>query len=131
MKIFSNEEIINSNEYLLHDYEFLTLEYKSNEKQLIMQARSEISNEIKPIIFEETINFEARMCDYWGPSPYIYNWEACARKRGAIRERILLEAQENGYRIDCIENFMEICIVLSSGNKIVIVCQRVIIQDVN
>lgn len=61
--IFQNAEQINANQYILHDYEFLTLMF-SKEKQLVMRTKSENGKEAVMVIFEETISFEARMCDY-------------------------------------------------------------------
>lgn len=125
--IFQNAEQINANQYILHDYEFLTLMF-SKEKQLVMRTKSENGKEAIMVIFEETISFEARMCDYWGPSPYIYDWSGSAGNRGEIYKRIQTETNGNGYSVDDMEKFMEICLTLSSGNQIRIVCQIAIIQ---
>ena len=126
-RLFAEE--IKTKPDMLHDYELINVTYDYERKTLIILAKKDKDGSSVNIQFENTIGFEAEMCDYWGPSPYIFDWSIKAGGEGKIYSRIDKEIKDNGYSVDNMDEYIEVCIVLSSGNQIRVLCESVLLDE--
>lgn len=128
---YTNKEIID-NEIYVHDSIFEGFLYKSTEKQLLVEFKNDYLEKTFNIQFYNVLILNCEMCEFWGKSPHILNWET-SDDENLIKE---MKKKQNdnkelysGSLVDTEKSYVETMIILSSGDTIKIVCEYIEFQE--
>lgn len=129
----TNGEIINSNVVYIHDSILEEFYFNRTEKKLHLSILKEEGscNKRFPIDFLYVIGFEMTCCDFWGTSPYIFDFEYVDHKDNTIIPKLFKKKENNDYpfcSLDDQEKYFETIITFTSGDQLIIACKNIIIE---
>ena len=127
-----NCEIINSKEVYIHDDILEEIFFNRTEKKLHLSIlKAEESKKIFCIDFLNVIGFEMTSCDFWGSSPYIFDFE-CVENRDNVIIPKLFKRKNNTYCPFCSllgqEKYFETIITFTSGDQLRIACESIVLK---
>lgn len=129
----TNCNIINTKDVYIHDAIFKGIDYDySNKKLSVKYLISFAEKSIKNIEFYNVKAFKMIVCDCWGKSPHIFDWENIDRSEGSLINEIhkVNDKQEDNFSTLCDkEKDFETVITLSSGNKLTVVCEYIVFDN--
>ena len=127
-----NESTFGTYSSLLHDTVCRNWYFDYGQKQLIVHLECEDSIE-KPsqITFNNVLGHEMVSCDFWGASPHILSWNVLTNAQRYLYPRYVNEINKNGYvfaRLLPDERYMEVEILFTSGDKLTVLCQDILVE---
>ena len=125
----SNANIINTREVYFHDNILEDVSFNCKDKRMTLFIINECGTEKRKILFEDAVAFEMTSCDFWGPSPYILDFEYIEKENEVIIPK-LMKRQEKDYDAASVKidnGYIETKITFISGDQLSIVCKKIII----
>ena len=132
MKIeYTNRNLID-NELNIHDAIFKGFIYDDMEKILLLELENYYLNKKYKLQFYNVLILNCEMCQFWGKSPNILDWEVC--DKNSLIQNMIKKQNENkeSYKcslVDIKKSYLETIITLSSGDTITIVCEYIQFQE--
>jgi len=131
MKInYENKYIIN--DIYVHDSIFEGFTYKEDEKEVLIEMRNYFLKKTFKIKFCNTIVLNCEMCQFWGRSDNILNWEIDNVQ--SFLKDVIKKQKENEklYEFSLLskgKKYIESRFIQSSGDVITIVCEYIEFQE--
>ena len=116
----------------IHDSIFEGFSYDEGEKILLLKLKNYCLNKIFKLQFCNILVMNCEMCQFWGQSPNILNWEVSDEEK-LIKD--IMKKQNNNkelYRYSIVnteEAYIETIITLTSGDTISTVCEYIEFQE--
>ena len=124
-----NGNIINTKEVYIHDDVLLSLQFDRISKKLHLSLLKRNLEDEYSIEFINVVGFFMTSCDFWGASECILDFEYLEHNERTIIPK-LLEIGSNVPDSVCglsNDSHIETCITFSSGDKLVVACEHIII----
>lgn len=125
---YKNYQYINT-DISIHDCVFVGLRYDYKNNQAIVYLNREFPKELICIKFYEVVAIDMVACDFWGPSVYVLDWSASSKEDGKIINKCISETNEKQYLSSKVNkkhfNLFETEMVLSSGDRLLVGCDRI------
>lgn len=128
----TNGKIINSKSVYIHDDILQDIHFDREKKKLILSILKE-GTEKKEYTIEyiQVIGFTMTSCDYWGASPYIFDFEYVEKEeRSLIPELFKVKnSSDTPYcTLDESGTYMETVITFTSGDKLKVACKSILMD---
>ena len=126
----SNGKIINSKGVYIHDDILEEFSFHRAEKKLHLSILKELNNKRISIDFLNVIGFEMTSCDFWGSSPYIFDFEYVEDRDNTIIPKLFDKKDNNHYPfcpLNDREKYIETIITFTSGDQLIVACESIII----
>lgn len=123
-------EIINSKEVYIHDSILDKFCFNRSEKKLHLTILKDIDNKAYSIDFLNVIGFEMTSCDFWGASPYIFDFEYVEYNEQIIIPKLFNKNNNNDGSFCTLsdrEKYIETVITFTSGDQLRVACESIII----
>ena len=132
MKInVTNINTVNFDITYIHDYIFKEMKFDYTKKNIyIIISKNNDTKTDRIIKFNNVIGFNMISCDFWGQSPHILDWEF-TDKDNTIINKLFDEKNNHDYqdsRLTSIEDYIESIITFTSGNRLTIACEDIIVD---
>ncbi len=125
----TNGSIINTREVYIHDDILENFSFDREEKRLHLVLLDERENKRISMEFQHVIAFEMTSCDFWGGSPYIFDFEYIEENDRTIIPKIF-EWREMNNDLACTlensENYIETKMTFVSGDHLIVACKRIV-----
>ena len=125
----TNGEIINTKDISLHDDILEEISFDRKNKKLHLILFRECDNRKISMFFLNVIAFEMTACDFWGESPYIFDFEYIAPDERTIIPK-LFERKEKFDDPACTlgypEMYIETEMTFVSGDRLIIACESIV-----
>lgn len=118
----------------VHDWLFRKLDYDYVEKRIRVYI-SEPDGKTRPnytdhyIDFLDVVGFHMVACNFWSQFIRIANWESYDREEQVLLKQLFEEKEKNNYdggRLNGRSNYVETAIIVTSGDRLTIVCRSII-----
>ena len=123
-----NLECINR-DICIHDCVFKGIQYDYQNNEAIVALYRECSKESVYIKFHEIAGINMVACDFWGAPPYVFDWIVYPKGEEKFLQQYKLEGIEKQYTFSKFNKanmlFFETEIILSSGDRLSIVCNKI------
>lgn len=118
---------------MIHDRkcEYCHFDYES--KEMILSLSSEIGNvqDMLCVKFVNVYAYEMIACDFWAPSPHVFDCSINSGETGSLYQRIKKEVDKNKYsfsRLKMDTQCIEVQVQYSSGDVLTVLCDMVLAQ---
>lgn len=134
MKIdYKNKNVINDEIYI-HDSIFEGFSYKEEEKKIVIELENYCLKKSFKLQFCNALIFNCEMCEFWGKSPNILDWEVS--KDEPLIQKMKKKQKDNNELywtslVDLEKSYVESRITLTSGDTIEIVCEYIEFEEEN
>ena len=127
---YTNRHLIND-KINIHDSIFEGFIYREKEKLLLIELKNYSLNTTYNLNFYNVIAVNCEMCQFWGKSPNILDWQVCDNEN--LMQAIVNKQNSNKdlYKnslINTKKSYLETVITLTSGDTINIVCEHIDIK---
>ena len=128
----SNGEIINSKDVNIHDYIFDTLLFIRDEKKIHLSLKPENPYVEKrySVDFIDVIGYEMTCCDFWGRSPYIFDFECVEEQEQTVIPKLFDTKEATDFPYCFLKNkndYIETVITFTSGDHLRIACESILL----
>lgn len=129
-----NKDIINTSTIYIHDSVFINMTYNYFEKKIDFKSQNDQNiTKIYHLEFFNVIGYEMISCEFWGKSPYIFDWEVKKKEDQALIAKLVKEQNDHHYPYSCFSNdtkYFESVITFTSGNKLTIACEYIYFSEI-
>lgn len=127
-------DTLNKNEELpnIHDSAFYGFSYRENDKTLLVELSNHYMNKFFKIQFHNVLVLNCEMCQFWGKSPYVFDWNIDENE--ILIKNIMEKQKNNESKFWCSilrtpKEYIQINITFTSGDTIDIVCEFIEFEE--
>lgn len=115
---------------MIHDRKCEYCHFNYESKEMDIQLSSEIGDkhDVIHLKFSNVYCYEMIACDFWAPSPHVFDGTIISNRSGMLYQRVMKEIKANDYIFARLENnaeCIEVQIQYSSGDLLTILCDMV------
>ena len=121
-----NREGFGTVDFHIHDSVITNVEIDYEKKRVVLPLEMEWGKwKHCTVAFCDVYRFHMSMCDTWGPSPHIFDWELLPRGEGELFRLCEDEAAHGDSRFSAADDALELMIQLTSGDSIAVLCREI------
>lgn len=129
-----NKDIINTSTINIHDSIFINMTYHYFEKKIDFIAKNDQNmKKTYHLEFFNVIGYEMISCEFWGKSPYIFDWEVKKAQDQALIAKLTKEQKVQNYPYSRLKNdtkYFESTITFTSGDRLTIACEYICFNEI-
>lgn len=128
----NNGNILNTKDIYVHDDIFISLEFKNDNKMMLLKLKKYSNKRNYDIVLKDIIGFEMSACDFWGKSECVFDFEYVEPQEHLLIPK-LKKRWENEAKLsyDIFNNCIEVIITFTSGNELRVACASIEIKTGN
>ena len=125
----TNLNEIKASDVYMHDDRLLNLKYNYQERKITLLICDEFdNNKSYNVDFIDVIGFYCTGCDFWGISPYIFDFELVEKDNQIVIQELKKHGEKTPhfkFKME-LDDYLEIRMTFTSGDRLRIACREIV-----